>query len=308
MFDAELITLPRVRRDCPRESAVALLQSHGALIIEDALQPAQLETTLGELQPWFERAFTGAGPFFGRKTKRFSGVFAKAPSTAALAGDEYILQIIETVLKGPDAMFPRCDAIQLNLTQAIGIGPGEPAQVLHRDEVMFPFARDFEVMVNVMWALDPWTSDNGATRIVPRSGPWPRTRVAEPHEIVAATAPRGSAILWLGTTIHGGGANRTDALRRGLAFSYSLGWLGQAERLLLSTPPEIARRLPERVQRLIGYQIHRPNLGWIEERDPLEWLNGQFDTLAQAEDNLTPMQEALVKWRIDAEAERNGQC
>jgi hypothetical protein len=70
---------------------------------------------------------------------------------------------------------------------------------------------------------------------------------------------------------------------------------------LLSTPPEVARGLPERVQRLIGYQLHRPNLGWIEERDPIEWLHGRTGELAPADDNLTPAQEALVRWRLETE-------
>ncbi len=301
MFDAPLPSLPRIDTSTPCEEALALLRRDGALIVENAAGE-RLQPVLDELGPWFDRAFCGAGPFFGQQTKRFSGVFAKAASTAALAGDDYIVSIAEQVLKASDEGATRCDVIQLNLTQAIGICPGQAAQVLHRDETMFPFAHDFEVMVNVMWALDPWTCDNGATRIVPRSGAWPRTRLPERHEVVAATAPAGAAIIWLGSTIHGGGANQSGSLRRGLAFSYSLGWLGQSERLLLSTPPDIARTLPARVQRLIGYQTHLPNLGWIEERDPIEWLHGATGALAPALDNLTPMQEALVRWRLSEEA------
>ena len=301
MFDAHTTTLPRLRVGDPIGEAVALLSAHGALIVENAADGLPFDSACAELAPWFDRAFAGTGPFFGRNTKRFSGVFAKAPATAHLAAAPYVLDIVERTLKGPDPDAPRCDVIQLNMTQAIGIGPGEKAQVLHRDEVMFPFAHDFEVMVNVMWALQDWTAENGATRIVPMSQNWARSRFAQPHEVAIAAAPRGAAIIWLGSIIHGGGANTTDRMRRGLAFSYTLGWLAQAERLMVSTPPEVARRLPERVQRLIGYQLHTPNLGWIEERDPLEWLNGQTGDLAPAHDNLTPAQEALVRWLSESE-------
>ncbi len=301
MFETQLIDLPRVKRDHDFADALALLRTHGALIVEDAAAQLPFDDAVGELEPWFERAFTGTGPFFGRRTKRFSGVFAKAPATAHLACEPFVLSLVEAVLKGPDPEAPRCDCIQLNLTQAIGIGPGEPAQVLHRDEVMFPFAHDFEVMVNVMWVLEDWSAENGATRIVPHSQTWPRTRLAEPHEIATASAKRGAAILWLGSIVHGGGANKTERIRRGLAYSYSLGWLAQSERLLLSTPPEVARQLPERVRRLIGYQLHKPNLGWVEEKDPIEWLHGRTGELAPADDNLTPAQEALVRWRLEME-------
>jgi hypothetical protein len=301
MFDAALPALPYVSRQSSLEEATAKLRAAGALVIPDAAPGIDFHAIASELASWFDRAYVGAGPFFGTSTKRFSGVFAKAPATALLAIEPFVLALVESVLIGEDQGPARCDAIQLNMTQAIGICPGQRAQVLHRDEVMFPFEHDFEVMANVMWTFDSWTEANGATRIVPGSGSWPRTRIAEPHEIAFALAPPGSAIIWLGSTIHGGGANASASIRRGLAFSYTLGWLGQAERLLLSTPPDIARQLPERLQRLIGYQLHRPNLGWIEERDPLEWLLGRTGELAEAHDNLTPMQEALVAWRLQQE-------
>jgi hypothetical protein len=303
VFDATLPRLPYVPHQSSLEDATAKLRAAGALVITDAAPGIDFHAIGSELAPWFERAYVGAGPFFGTSTKRFSGVFAKAPATALLATEPFVLALVERVLKGEDEGAQRCDAIQLNMTQAIGICPGQRAQVLHRDEVMFPFSHDFEVMVNVMWAFDPWTEANGATRIVPGSGSWPRTRIAEPHEIAPALAPAGSAIIWLGSTIHGGGANLSASIRRGLAFSYTLGWLGQAERLLLSTPPEVARELPERLQRLIGYQLHRPNLGWVEERDPLDWLNGRTGELAEPHDNLTPVQEALVAWRLQQEGD-----
>jgi hypothetical protein len=301
VFDATLPELPRLSRQASLGEATMKLRAAGALVIEDAARDQDFGRIKSELVPWFDRAYVGAGPFFGDRTKRFSGVFAKAPATALLAIEPFVLAIVERILKGEDEGPARCDAIQLNMTQAIGICPGQRAQVLHRDEVMFPFEHDFEVMVNVMWALDPWTKENGATRIVPASKDWPRTRIAEPHEIVHALAPPGAAILWLGSTVHGGGANTSQSIRRGLAFSYTLGWLGQAERLLLSTPPPVARQLPERLQRLIGYQLHRPNLGWVEERDPIEWLHGRTGSLAAADDNLTPAQDALVRWRLQQE-------
>jgi hypothetical protein len=65
--------------------------------------------------------------------------------------------------------------------------------------------------------------------------------------------------------------------------------------LLLETPPDLARALPERVQRLIGYQVHRPNLGWIEERDPREWLLGAVGPLAPAQDHFPPALQTLLE-------------
>jgi hypothetical protein len=285
--------IPRLGRDAAPEAALALLMEHGVLVIEGALQPDGLVAVCAELEPWFAAAQCGRGPFFGRGTRRFSGIFAKAPSTVHMAIDGRVLPLMEAVLQG-DAERPRCDAIELNLTQAIGIQPGEPAQLLHRDEELWPFAHDYEVMTNAMWTLDDFTSENGATLIVPGSHRWSRDRYPQPHEIASATAPRGSVILWLGGVLHGGGANRSAAIRRGLVMSYRLGWLAGGEKLLLSIPPAVARGLPERLQRLIGYQLHRPNLGWVEGRDPLLWLHGDIGALAPADDNLTREQERML--------------
>jgi hypothetical protein len=286
--------LPRVAATIAPAEALRLLRRDGVLVIEGALSSEALARVQAELDPWFEAARHGAGPFFGRRTRRFGGLFAKARAAADLALHPLVLPLMEAVLAGEDPERPACDAIELNLTQAIGIEPGEPAQFLHRDEELWPFARDYEVMANAMWALDDFTVENGATRLIPGSHRWARDREPRPGEAICAAAPAGSVLLWLGGTLHGGGENRSNAIRKGAVMSYKLGWLTPGERLLLSTPPEVARTLPERLQRLIGYQIHRPNLGWVEGRDPLEWLRGDFVDLAPVGDNLAPQHEALL--------------
>jgi ectoine hydroxylase-related dioxygenase (phytanoyl-CoA dioxygenase family) len=59
-----------------------------------------------------------------------------------------------------------------------------------------------------------------------------------------AEMPAGSAIVYSGNTLHGGGANTTDQLRRGVHLSYCLGWLRTEENNYLSTPPAIAATYP----------------------------------------------------------------
>lgn len=284
-------TLPRFRRADGAAAILDGLESAGAAILEDGLTPAGRAEIDAALAPWFAIAPPGDGRFFGRRTRRFSALFHKAPVTAALAIDPLALDIAEAVL---GAGTRACDCIQLNLTQAIGIGPDEPAQHLHRDDDFFPFPHAGELMVNALWTLDAFTAANGATRIAPGSHRWPRRRMAAEEDLAVAEAPAGAVIFWRGAALHGGGANRTNTLRRGVVMSYSAAWLAPAEKLLLSIPPETARALPERLQRLIGYQIHRPNLGWVEGRDPLDWLHGRVGPVAAAGDNLTPAQQAAL--------------
>ena len=74
-----------------------------------------------------------------------------------------------------------CRAYQLNLTQAIQIGPGEPQQLIHADDLMFSFEHPGrEAMINCMWAVDEFTKENGATLLVPGSHKWRRDRGRNP--------------------------------------------------------------------------------------------------------------------------------
>lgn len=283
--------LTRLTRADGAEAVLAALSVDGAAIVDDALDAHALARLDAALAPWFARGPCGSGAFFGRRTQRFSALFHKASETIPLALDPLLLPVAEQAL-GQGTR--RCDRIQLNLTQAIGIGEGEPAQHLHRDDDFFPFPHDFELMLNVMWTLDAFTAANGATRIAPGSHRWDRRRAAAAHDLAIAEAAPGAAILWVGAVLHGGGHNTTAQVRRGVVMSYSVGWLAPAEKLLLSIPPYTARTLPTRLQQLIGYQIHRPNLGWVEGRDPVDWLNGRIGDLAAADDNLTPEQTAAL--------------
>ncbi len=290
----EPAALMRVGSDTSQQRLSELLDEHGVVVVENAIDAGRLAGLRAELAPWFNAAYPGEGDFFGRRTRRFSGLFAKSDGAADLAIHPLVLGALEQALKGGPEN-PRCDAIELNLTQAIAIEPGEAPQFLHRDEDLWPFPNTSEIMANAMWALDDFTAENGATRLIPGSHRWPRDREPQPGEAVAATAPAGSAILWLGGVLHGGGPNMSDRVRRGVVISYRLAWLAPAEKLLLSTPPEVVRRLPESLQRLLGYQLHRPNLGWIEGQDPLKWLRREIGQTAPTADNLTPAHEALLE-------------
>lgn len=128
-------------------------------------------------------------------------------------------------------------------------------------------------------ALVDFTRENGATRLIPGSHQWELERTPEESEGVYAEMPAGSAVIYLGSTIHGGGANSTqDPWRRGMHLSYVLGWLRTEENHYLATPPEIARSLPRQAQQLLGYAAHDAlamgggYLGALDLRDPADML------------------------------------
>ena len=91
--------------------------------------------------------------------------------------------------------------------------------------------------------------------------------------------PAGSAVLYLGSTIHGGGRNATsDEWRRGMHMSFVVGWLRTEDNNYLSTPLDVVRTLPRRSQELLGYSAHDAiasgggYLGTVDLLDPVELI------------------------------------
>jgi ectoine hydroxylase-related dioxygenase (phytanoyl-CoA dioxygenase family) len=285
-------------KSCSLDEITAALDEQGYAVITGALSEAALGALRGELEPHFERRPDSRALFFGFHTKRIEGLLAKSATARDMALHSLVFAAAEHVLK------PNCDSLQINLTQGIRINPGELAQILHPDSAMFPISnKPFEFMVNAMWAYSDFTAENGATRLVPGSHKWPEGRVPRPEETVSADMPAGSVLIYRGSLIHGGGANRTDAPRTGVAIGYSLGWLRQSENQYLSYPAEVARHFSEPLRRLIGYNVHRPNLGWVGGRDPTRLIDGTDAEEQGAEDFLTEAQQTLIReFRAGADA------
>lgn len=165
-------------------------------------------------------------------------------------------------------------------------------------------AGEIEYLVNVMWPLTRFTRENGATRLWPEShGQRVHHEVAEASEQVPELEP-GSALLFLGSTLHAAGANRSNEVRRGMIAGYSLGWLKTYENQFLAYPPEIARTFPPELAALVGYRQHRPNLGNFEGCCPSVLLQGKAPDRLGARDALRPDQEEAVDAHAAQERER----
>ena len=188
------------------------------------------------MAPHFDETPNCTGDFYGHATKRVSSLIAKSTLCQHMAIHPVILAAMdEFLLKG-------CGQYQLNLTQAIQIGPGEPQQIMHPDDPLFPYVHPgYEAMINCMWAVDEFTAENGATNVVPGSHKWERVglipeRVPLPDEITQGVMPAGSVLIYFGSLLHCGGANRTAKPRTGVVLSYCQGWLRQSENQYLAVP------------------------------------------------------------------------
>ena len=275
----------------------AQLAREGYCIIPDALPACAIGSLDTDLAARFADTPFCEGGFYGARTKRFGRLLARSDHAAALVQHEMILGVVGRILG------PWCEAIQLNVTQAIAVHPGAPSQMPHRDQDMWRGPTgEIEYLVNVIWPLTEFTAENGATLVWPRShGP----AALEPEfrsEPVAAAMKPGAALLFLGSTLHGAGANVTQKVRRGLVVGYSLGWLKPYENQWLAYPPAIARTFPPSLAALVGYRQHRPNLGNYEGQCPSILLEGDDDRPLAAIDALRPDQAALIADFVERQA------
>lgn len=269
--------------------AIEDLLAHGYVILPDAVSATQIDAVAAEMAPHFAATPRCQGDFYGWQTTRVGGLLSKAPSVQRLVLHPQVLDVVEAILA------PSCDCIQLNLTQGVRIHPGERVQAAHRDEEMWPCeTKEKPWLVNVIWALTDFTEENGATLLWPGSHNETLDRRISPQRAVAARMKRGSALLFLGALTHAGGANETQCPRDGIIVSYCLGWLRQYENQYLTYPPEVARTFPKALQDLIGYRMHRPNLGGWQGRCPKGVLDGE-DAIGPHIDALPPAIAAELK-------------
>ncbi len=261
----------------------------GYCVIPDLVRAEKVAALDDDLADDFVGTPFCQGRFYGERTKRFGRLLARSPRAAALVQHELVLGVVERVLS------PWCDAIQLNLTQAIAVHPGALAQMPHRDQDMWRGEiGEVEYLVNVMWPFTPYKRDNGATRVWPEShGRKALDSVPEASEQVPEYGP-GSALLMLGSTLHAAGANRSSEVRRGMIAGYSLGWLKSYENQFLAYPPATARTFPRELAALVGYRQHRPNLGNFEGCCPSVLLEEGAPARLRAADALRPDQVHAV--------------
>ena len=266
------------------ERIASALEADGAVVVDGLLAPDLLDRFNAEVDPLLAQARTGERRFindaiawfFGDRTDHLTGIAGKSRIFAAeILTHPVYMAVCDRILG------PHCARYQLNVAQVLDRGPGAEQQLLHRDEdVWIHLPRPHpEIQLASVVALVDFTADNGATRVVPGSHRWDRDRQPADDDLASAEMPAGSAVIYLGSTIHGGGANVTSAARRrGMHVSYCVGWLRTEENQLLATTLDTARQLPRRAQELLGLAAHDAiesgggYLGAVELQDPVELI------------------------------------
>ena len=205
-----------VREDTLTAREKELLDRDGYLPMKGILSPEQVAVMNAKLADLLALEGENAGKEVHQEagTDRLSNLVDKAPDLFAICFTHpRVLAGIAHVLNG------NLKLSSLNHRAAL---PGQGLQGLHADWGKAVAPGDYSVC-NSIWLLDDFTSDNGATRVVPgshRSGATPGEAMDDPRaahmDEVKLLAPAGTVVIFNSHAWHGGTKNETDKPRRAL--------------------------------------------------------------------------------------------
>ena len=284
--------LQRLNTDASINEFCDAIRISGGVVITGLLSPHEVGELDRQLDPYVQRRQPGFHhdesdtAFYGGNTKRIQGLAAKSDAfVQSVLLNNILLSITDELL------LPNCGDYWMSQAETIFIGPGNKAQVLHRDDVNWSQAASLgiDLQVSALVALGDYDAEVGATMVIPQS----HLTHGHSDDTVNPTLARpvelepGDALVYLGSLVHGGGANvTTDRIRKALYIGFLLGWLTPEEAVPQSITEDVARRLPARARELLGWAnihgnaasegVHAAVQLWQLDRDDLERFDGLF--------------------------------
>jgi ectoine hydroxylase-related dioxygenase (phytanoyl-CoA dioxygenase family) len=249
------------------------IHEQGYTVLENVLDSSQVLDIKQALAPWLQQSLFGRNNFEGHQTERVYALLAKDPAFAQLVTHPRVLAIVDAFL---------APTYLLSANLAINVHPGETPQPIHADHTAVRNAARNETHgISTIWAFDDFTSSNGATEVIPGSHRWPEALTRDPDELASQARQvllrAGSVLVFHGSLLHRGGANRAQTTRLAITPQYCQPWLRQLENMALAVPAEVARQYPTRVQELLGYSICEPGfMGYVDGMHPKRLLDEHY--------------------------------
>jgi ectoine hydroxylase-related dioxygenase (phytanoyl-CoA dioxygenase family) len=267
-----------------QDDILQALREQGYAMIPDFLSSEQLKAVNG-LYDNMLGSHSGRNNFEGNRTERIYTLVARHKIFQDIAEDPRIMALC-------DALF--MPNYPLTANQAIVISPGETPQPWHTDDSFYPIPRPRPmVSLSTIVAVDAFTAENGGTEVIPGSHMWDDEQIAGDYFTgdteadpgfaarlsglsVPMTMDAGSCLVFAGTLLHRGGANRGTGTRRAFSNQYCQPWARPQENFFLAIPPKEAAHMSAKLQSLLGYSIHPPFMGQVTASHPLKALQADF--------------------------------
>ena len=247
------------------------IEADGFSILRNAIDIDLVNTIKAELEPCLRVKHPGRNDFEGLHSERVYALLSKAPSVAKIIEHADVLTILDHLMPAD---------YLLSAALAINVHPGETPQPMHIDDNAgnLPFPRPrAHFGISTIWALDDFTMDNGATEVAAGSHRWPEERQALPEEISPIIMPAGSVVIFVGTLLHRGGANRASSDRLAITPQYCMPGLRQIENMPLAVPPATAGQYSKRIQELLGYNTIDPGfMGYVDGVHPQRLIDSDY--------------------------------
>jgi ectoine hydroxylase-related dioxygenase (phytanoyl-CoA dioxygenase family) len=247
------------------------MREQGYTVIEDFLDAATLAEVRETLQPYLGTHY-GRNDFEGFKTERVYTLVARGKVFERITEEPRLMALLDRFLQ---------PGYLLTASQAICIYPGENAQGIHTDDGFYRQPRPRPaISYTVIVAVDPFTEENGATQVIPGSHRWGDQGAADrPNDmaemepmLASMEMPPGAALVFPGTLLHQGGANRSQAPRLAFTNQYCEPWARTQENFYLGVPREQVRGMSPRLKQLLGYDIWPPFMGQVTASHPAKAL------------------------------------
>lgn len=258
------------------------LRQQGYTVIDDFLSAQRLAEVRAGLAPYLG-SHNGRNDFEGHRTERVYTLVARGRVFEELACDARVLALLDQFLQ---------PGYLLTASQAICIHPGETPQPVHHDDGFYLIPRPRPaISLSTIVAVDAFTADNGGTEIIPGSHSWDDAQVAGQYgsagmdgadrpewlrQLRPMEMPAGACVVFLGTLLHRGGANRSAAPRLAFSNQYCEPWARTQENFFLGVPPELVRGMAPRLQELLGYAIWPPFMGHVTASHPRKTLQPDY--------------------------------
>lgn len=246
------------------DKAFANLDSDGFCVVPDVLGKHQVDQLNGVLDALAAQERTTGTSWYSHGNQRVFNLANKGQIFLDLIAHPLALELARHML-GPDCLL---SSITANIAN-----PGNTPQHLHADQGYIPQPWPRAEAVNLIWVLDPFTAQNGATRIIPGSHRW-ASPPAPKSRTVALEAPLGALVCMDGRVWHGTGRNETDGTpRRGLFAYYCRPYVRQQENFSRSLRRDLLDRLSPTQRALLGFDIWE-GLGSVNGL-PVDWMDGR---------------------------------